>query len=240
MFFGYVLAYIQLFFHEAAHFNIARNRKWNDILANVFIGLISGEEIAGYRQIHFGHHRYLGETIDPERTYFDPLNVRFIAEALLGVKSIRIRRMRRELLRNSESPQVLASPAAKLQPALGLVLHITLLACFLELRLASVAIAWAMGTLILLPFFTALRQLLEHRSEAASDNGEATRMFRSGPIGSTLGGAGFDRHLLHHWDPQVSYTRLAELERFLLNTQMAPAISEKKTYAATLKLLFRK
>ena len=33
-----------------------------------------------------------------------------------------------------------------------------------------------------------------------------------GPLASTLGGAGFNRHLLHHWEPKISYTRFRELE----------------------------
>ena len=73
------------------------------------------------------------------------------------------------------------------------------------------------------PFFGSLRQLLEHRSAAASrhvdysvaPHGRMTRMFREGPFGSTFGAAGFTRHLLHHWDPSVSYTNLAEVEVFL-------------------------
>jgi hypothetical protein len=59
-------------------------------------------------------------------------------------------------------------------------------------------------------------------------------------LGSTLGGAGFDRHLLHHWDPQVSYTRLPELERFLLNTKASAALSAKESYISTFKRLFSK
>src|SRR5450755_2709460 len=31
--FGYTIAYLQLFFHEAAHYNLARDRKLNDRLA---------------------------------------------------------------------------------------------------------------------------------------------------------------------------------------------------------------
>ena len=55
------------------------------------------------------------------------------------------------------------------------------------------------------------------------------KLFGSGPLASTLGGAGFNRHLLHHWEPQLSCTRLAELERFLENTELKPALDAHRT-----------
>lgn len=246
--FGYFQAYIQLFFHEAAHFNIAPSRKWNDRLANLFIGSMVGQDIQSYRQIHFGHHRHLGETIDPERTYFDPLNIRFLIEGLLGVKTLRVMRLRKELLRQSGNRASSGSLAARWQILSALLLHIVVVVALFKMRLGYLAVAWVAGTGIFLPFFTALRQLLEHRSENANKHtdysqiahGPVTRMFSSGLLGSTLGGAGFDRHLLHHWDPQVSYTRLAELERFLLSTKASRALGEKESYLSTFARLFEK
>jgi hypothetical protein len=48
-----------------------------------------------------------------------------------------------------------------------------------------------------------------------------------------LGGVGFNRHLLHHWDAGVSYTRLGELEDWLSTTNVAGILSERQTtYAA--------
>ena len=35
---GYLLSYVMLFTHEASHFNLTRDRRLNDILANIFIG----------------------------------------------------------------------------------------------------------------------------------------------------------------------------------------------------------
>ena len=79
------------------------------------------------------------------------------------------------------------------------------------------------GVGVFLPFFGALRQILEHRAPEAdggvdyarTPHGAYTRIFHGGLFAKTFGGAGFDRHLLHHWEPQVSYTRLADLETYL-------------------------
>ncbi len=40
LFIGYWVAYINLFMHEAAHYNIAADRRQNDLIANIFIGLL--------------------------------------------------------------------------------------------------------------------------------------------------------------------------------------------------------
>src|SRR5438445_1306975 len=88
--FGFTHAYIQLFFHEAAHGNIANSRKLNDFLANVLLGVFVGQDIKAYRPIHFKHHLKLGTTEDPERAYFDQLNIRFIIESLTGIRVIKV------------------------------------------------------------------------------------------------------------------------------------------------------
>jgi fatty acid desaturase len=132
--------------------------------------------------------------------------------------------------------------------AMALALHAGLITAFFKLGFDYLAVAWIAGTGLFLPFFTALRQILEHRSDAADPDadysqiahGEVTRMFSPGLLGSTLGGAGFNRHLLHHWDPQVSYTRLPELEQFLLATTASSAICAKESYFGTFKRLFGK
>ena len=44
-----------------------------------------------------------------------------------------------------------------------------------------------------------------------------------------FGSAGFWRHLLHHWDPTVSYTRYDDLENFLMDTRLAGEIDKSRT-----------
>ncbi len=111
----------------------------------------------------------------------------------------------------------------------------------------TAAVAWLIGLLVVFPFVGSLRQLLEHRSESADpgtdyhqvDHGPVNRLFGDGPLASTVGSAGFNRHAIHHWEPQLSYTRLADVESYLLRTEAAPLIRERQTtYADTfLRLL---
>jgi fatty acid desaturase len=116
------------------------------------------------------------------------------------------------------------------------------------LGLWAAAAAWLLGVAVMFPFFGALRQLLEHRDDKAAasvdyrltDHGAVTRMFGDGPFASTFGGAGFNRHLLHHWEPTVSYTRLKDLEAFLADTDLKDALAQRTTsYGRTFLCLFR-
>ena len=105
-------------------------------------------------------------------------------------------------------------------------------ACRIRGRVETLMLAWPIGMLLVHPAVNVVRQLLGHRSfkaRSAADyskepHGPVTRIFAVGPIGSTLGGAEFNRHLLHHWEPQISYTRFRELETFLLDSQAAEVI----------------
>lgn len=262
---GYAVAYIQLFFHEAAHYNIAPSKRTNDALANAFIGALVGQDIRAYRPIHFDHHRYLGTPQDTERTYFDPLDFRFIVESLTGIKILKVLMRRESVAKGEAKPGAQDAKSAEnaknagnagnakksllnAQLLLGLAFHASLLGVACWLGEWSLAAAWLLGMGVVFPFFAAVRQVLEHRDFAARrdvdyrkvPHGATNRLFGSGPLASTLGGAGFNRHLLHHWEPQVSYTQLRALEAYLLDTDAAPVfLAHRTTYVATFVRLMR-
>lgn len=234
--FGYWMAYLQLFLHESAHFNLASSRGWNDRLADVLVASWVGTRIASYRAIHWQHHRFHGETSDTERSYFAALDGRFLFEAFTGVGALRVILFRRERLRAGATTHRTAPNAAALLTAL--VLHGTIVLASLATGHWPVALAWTVGMGVCFPFFGALRQLLEHRSAEASraldyrvtPHGRTTRLFREGLLGSTFGAAGFTRHLLHHWDASVSYTNLPEVEEFLRGCAAARPHLVKTSY----------
>ena len=54
-----------------------------------------------------------------------------------------------------------------------------------------------------------------------------------------FGGAGFNRHLLHHLDPSISSTRFDEFEEFLMRSSCAAEINKcRSTYWTKFKELF--
>lgn len=234
--FGFIQAYIQLFLHEAAHYNLAPGRERNDRLANAFVGAIHGLEIDAYRLVHFEHHRRLGTAMDSERSYFDPLNMRFFAEAVLGIKGLRVLSRRAELV-EEKSTEKRQDTSGRRQRVLAAIIHLAIVGLSVAFGQWALVFAWTIGTLSFMPVFVSMRQLLEHRSEAAdpaidyatTDHGAVNRLFGDGPVASTFGGAGFNRHLLHHWEPQISYTRLREVERYLLRTDAADALRKRQS-----------
>lgn len=247
--FGFTHAYIQLFFHEAAHGNIAKNRKFNDFLANILIGIFVGQDIKAYRLIHFKHHLKLGTTEDPERAYFDQLNMRFIIESLTGIRAMKVLFDRKNLSRASfKVGTTTKKNRINKYLVIGILLHLAILGVAIGLGHWAMALAWCIGIGVLMPFFGAVRPVLEHRDLSAKSqldyrtvpHGPIHRLFGDSLLARTLGGAGFNRHLLHHWEPQISYTQLRALEKFLLQTIAADLIcSHQTTYAATFMRLMR-
>ncbi len=242
--FGYVIAFLHLFMHEASHHNLAPSRVWNDRLANVLIGMLIGVEIKRYRAVHWEHHKHLGNTNDTETSYYQPLDLRFILESLFGMRVLRVLLARRKVTDTMPAKR----RGANLAPRFALVLHAVILTLFAGTHHFGAALAWAAGVAVVFPFFASVRQLLEHRDENAQDwvdhasvpHGPVNFLFGRGPIASTLGGAGFNYHLLHHLDPQVSCTRLDDLEQYLCCTSLCGVLdAQRTTYAARFARLFR-
>jgi len=242
---GYTIQFINCFFHEAAHYNIVPGRGRNDAVANVLMGWLFGSSIALYRQIHWQHHRALGTTMDSENSYFDALHMRYLIEGLTGLKLLRTLREHQKTESDLTDPEAPAGRLAWL--VLAGVVNLGIAALLWVFGSPAAGVAWLAGLLVVFPFMASLRTVLEHRSEKADadvdyhrvNHGPTNRLFGTGPVANTVGGAGFNRHAIHHWEPQLSYTRLADLEAYLLRTEVAPLVRERQTsYAQTfLRLL---
>jgi len=217
---GYWVAYIQLFIHEAAHYNLWRDKETSDRLGDIFIAWQVGTSIKDYRATHFPHHQKIGQPDDTESSYFHALTPRFLLETLTGIHALRV-----FLLRRKSGAE--RGAGKSWTPLLrGVAVHLVIIGALFALGAWSSALAWMGGVGIVFPFFATMRQLLEHREPAAQGEG-VTRIFGDGPFASTFGGAGFNRHLLHHWEPAISYTRLKDYETYLLTTSMAPVLRER-------------
>lgn len=233
---GFLIAYLQLFIHEAAHFNLAAVRRTNDRLADWLICWFVGTSIAAYRATHAEHHRHLGRDGDTEVSYRHALTARFLVEMLTGVHALRVFGARKRQTRASAA-SVSQTPLLR-----GVALHLAVVAGLSWLGWWPAVLAWIGGVGVAFPFFATIRQLLEHRPTAdMRDEGDSvTRLFGNGPFSRIFGGAGFNRHLLHHLEPQVSYTRLGDLEAFLMTTSLADQLDARRaTYFGTFAKLIQ-
>jgi fatty acid desaturase len=242
---GFWIAYLQLFIHEGAHFNFSPDRSRSDILCNLLIAWMIGTSVQNYRIVHFQHHRALGSVEDSELTYFLPLNLLFIIKGLSGIRVLEVLASRKTL--QAKKPTV-RDQRGKHVGLAGLAAHLVILAATYIFGSIWLSLAWIAGVGAIFPFFGALRQLLEHRDERAdgnanyfeTDHGAYTRIFGSDVFSSIFGGAGFNRHLLHHWEPSISYTNLSELEAYLRDTDVAPLIEMRRSsYFKAFANLFR-
>jgi fatty acid desaturase len=213
-----------LFIHEAAHFGLSADRAANDRLANRLICWQVGTDIASYRDTHWRHHRSLGGSEDTEVSYRNRLSLRFLASMITGVHAMRVF-MSRETAGKPAGARSLPRPLL-----IGVAAHVVILIVLAAFVSWYCALAWVAGMGVFFPLFATLRQLLEHRPlTGQEERGAVTRMFGTGPVSSTFGGAGFNRHMLHHLEPQVSYTRLGDLEAYLLTTSARDEIDARRT-----------
>lgn len=231
---GFVIAYLQLFIHEAAHFGLAADRDFNDRFADRLICWQVGTDIASYRATHWEHHRSLGGSGDTEVSYRNRVSAGFVASMLTGLHALRV-------FTSREAAPKTAKSASKRPLLRGVAIHSALLAVLVAVGWWPAAVAWVGGMGIVFPFFATMRQLLEHRP-CASDGGATAvnRLFGDDMFSRIFGGAGFNRHMLHHLEPQVSYTRLAELEAFLMNTSARAELDARRsTYWSAFRALAR-
>ncbi len=240
---GYVAAYLALFIHEAGHYNIHPRKKINDRLATIFLCLPFGLSLRSYRKIHWQHHLHLGTTQDTEVSYFNALTKLFLLETLTGIHLLRtiLRKENNSVLTREQVQQ------SRLMLLAGFVLHIIILTAAFLTGNWPFAIAWILGFGIFFPFFATIRQILEHRDEGAlhtsnfykQPHGKISRLFVHTVISSSFGSAGFTRHMIHHWDPPISYTRLKDIETFLMDCEKTAAFiqSSRTTYTRVFKKL---
>jgi len=246
VFVAFWFAYLQLFVHEAAHFNIHKDKKTNDLLANALLCIYVGVDIKSYRKIHWEHHVNLGTKHDTEHSYFNALSWTFLAKVLLGIHAVQIILGRFNQQKSKPTENNNGRMIALLR---GIIFQLILIGLMVFNGFYLSALVWiiAVG---LYPFFATVRQILEHRDEHAHEeanffeehHGETNRIFKDSFFSFFFGGAGFNRHFIHHLDPQVSYTNLPEIEGFLeASPKYHTIINDKKTsYLETfIKLLSR-
>lgn len=241
---GYWLHALFLFGHEAAHRNLAPTTKVNDRLGDWFVWLLFGSTTKNYRRTHMAHHAHLGDDGDSETTYHLCMSVLNMLKATVGlhVLEVLLRKAKAERRPTRESGTA-AGVLASLRSAAA---HVAIVVGLWSAGAPVVALAWVLGVASVFPLLATIRTIVEHRrADAACDvdfsttrHGAVNRMFGTGTISRCFGSAGFNRHLLHHWDPAISYTRFDEMERFFSTTQLAAEMDASRTsYGAAVRTL---
>lgn len=253
---GFWLNAMLTFGHEAAHYNLSASKSRNDLLADWSIWLFFPQSSKSYRKSHWQHHLHLGNPQDTEISYHNCASPWFLTRAITGIYLLEL--MARYTQGAGAKPKLqaaLSSPsrAARLGQLLAVAragtTHTVLIGVPLYFHCFSTSVTWLAGAALVFPFLATVRQLLEHRAEDAHcatnyrevAHGPVNRMFGKNLFSRFYGAAGFNRHLLHHWDPTVSYTCFDEMESFIKGTRFEAQIEKSQTtYTSNLILLARK
>lgn len=130
----------------------------------------------------------------------------------------------------------------------AVVIHALFIGVALAWHCYLTAIVWLFAVVFVFPFFASVRQILEHRAEPALCETDFTqelhdpvnRMFGKDSFSQFFGAAGFNRHLLHHCDPTVSYTRFDAMQAFFAETELRPRLENaQSTYLTTFAILLK-
>lgn len=253
---GFWLNALLTFGHEAAHYNLSSSRARNDLFADWSIWLFFPQSTRSYRKSHWQHHLHLGDPQDTEISYHNCMSPWFLAKAISGIYLVELAAryaLGKGIKAKSHDAAGNARPAARrgtlLAVARAAATHATLVGVPLCFRCYATAVAWLAGAALVFPFLATVRQLLEHRAaeaHCATDyrqvpHGAVNRMFTTNLFSRFFGAAGFNRHMMHHWDPTVSYTCFDEMESFFQGTNLRERLDAARTsYASSVVLLTRK
>ncbi|MFF0199816.1 fatty acid desaturase family protein [Streptomyces sp. NPDC005017] len=228
---GYWLHSLFLFGHEAAHTNLAPRRRTNDRLGDWFVWLLYGSTTVNYRFTHMAHHAHLGDHEDTETTYHLCLSVLNMLKAVTGVHVLEVLLRKREQSekRGESRARSTRTSSGVLASLRSFAVHAGLVAGLFLGGAELAALTWIIAVATVFPLLATVRTIVEHRHlDAPCDtdfsvelHGPVNRLFGTGPLARTFGAAGFNQHLLHHWDPAISYTRFAEMEEFFARTPLA-------------------
>lgn len=242
--FAFFMQFYTIHFHEASHYNFHPNKKTNDLLATIFITPLIGLPIGPYRRSHWDHHLYLGSDRDTEISYMTELNMWALVKLFTGLYSLGvIARYMKNLSgpKNQANKNPSSKSKTKLKDNFLFILFIFGVTHFLIVLLLYMtigpfsALAWAYSVVISGPALAYLRQTLEHRASDFSDYNRATnRAFGTSLFAKCFGGAGFNRHILHHWSPKTHFTLFDDYEKFILNSSIkGNYLSSKINYKNT-------
>lgn len=234
---GFWFQSLHLFVHEATHFNLHKNKKINDLFGNILSIFFMGLLIKDYRKKHWDHHKNLGTISDAENSYFNSIKLKNIISYLLLINIFK------KILQNFKKKKTNFSLNNNfIKRILVILLFVFIHFVNLGLIFFSInpvgSVIYLFSFFIIYPFFAVTRQILEHRSCDADDDidysevnhGEVNRLFGNNFFSRFYGAAGFNKHLLHHINPNISYTKFKNLEKTLNeNTKYKELLEQSKS-----------
>jgi fatty acid desaturase len=210
-----------ILFHDAVHYNVARDKRLNDLITNALIGLPQLVPVQLYRRLHLAHHARLGREDDPERLLlyrdqpwqYRPLALsRLIRQVLGDVFLINNLKTLWHFQAELQGDR-LCLPAARTWPEFWVLVAtyggLVVAGCIAVPDIAwKVALLWIVPLLTLTQAIQKVRSFLEH---APMDAGELTYSWRPGWLGRLIVWPyHINYHREHHLHPKVPWHALPQ------------------------------
>lgn len=205
--------------HEASHFNLFTNPKWNDWIAKLFITGPVFISLDSYRKTHQLHHQYSLTEKDPTHTrkidvriYNFPKknSLSFIIELLQILCGYGVYLAISDLIRNRKNgPKPQTHHLIRFLKGMGFVCFLLLLNKFHYLNIYL--IYWVLPCLTILPLLNYWRTISEH---SAVSTAEPTRTVIYGQLLKwLLTPYNINYHLEHHLYPKKNWYKLTSLKK---------------------------
>lgn len=212
---GFAQNALGLLMHEGCHFFFHPSRKVNDRLTDVLVCLPIFNTVAGYRGLHFEHHRHAGTDRDPYAYLYRGYRGRaHLAASLLSdmllVGAI-VKFSRRYVIPDGEAD---APQGGSFVLALAVVQAFLFALYWLATGWwAAWFVLWMLPLVTLAQVVNRVRTISEHAGEAEV---ETNRTTDPGWLEYLLVAPyGYAYHFEHHLAPTIPYFRLREAHRML-------------------------
>lgn len=217
---------LAILMHDATHFRFLKNRKWNDLLTNVFVMYPIFSSIEKYRKNHLAHHQHLNTEDDPDwvaklgkRAFTFPKSktefILTILSYLTLIQGVLDAVWFFKRFGSSEKSEVRKNDAAWVRPVFYLVLFsvLTVMGWWLYFL-----IFWIVPYLSTFFMYQYIRSVAEHFGELSYDHLlNSTRSVRPNWLEKIfLAPHHVGYHLEHHLYPGVPFYHLPKLHRLLM------------------------
>ncbi len=217
--------------HEASHYSLLKDKRWNNRVASLFAALPLGHTVASYRMTHKDHHSYLRTPKDPSSYVSNPdLTTSQIRQTLFLLLCGRLvwELLARSLLgrrfeTDAAADEALMKTTDRNRLIANLCFHLLALAFWYAIGMVGFWIAWLVIVMTLTPVLDGLRTIVEHRMQPGLDGPIHTRTHHRNIVVSGLMAPLFQYHWEHHLFPAIPHHQLGELHRTLIRLDVKGA-----------------
>ncbi len=219
-----------LLMHEATHFLLCVNNKWNDRISNFFVAWPIGFSTERYRKRHWVHHRFLNTDDDPDwvRKKLDP-TWSFPSSKWHFWKTTIPHMMGKGVIEMYYALRVVGVCKSELSYFIPYAACIFAAVSYLDLWKA-ILLFWIVPYMSFMPFFQRVRNASEHLALPKSNSLDGTRNIVNSAVESFFFSPHQGNlHLIHHQYPYIPWYRLHLVREILLKDPIYKSCAHENT-----------